>query len=154
MNDFYLSSRSRSRLKGVHPHLINIVECAIQITEVDFTVLEGLRTESRQRHLVSIGASKTFDSRHLTGHAVDLGAWVTGGVRWDWPLYDLIAEAVWRASKDSGTPVVWGGAWGRLLTDFGSAAEAKDSYIDSRRSIGKRPFLDGPHYELPRGKYV
>lgn len=95
---FVLSKRSLQRLEGVHPDLVKVVKRAIQLTRVDFTVLEGLRTLERQKQLVAAGASKTMNSRHLTGHAVDLGAYVAGEVRWDWPLYHQIAAAVKRAA--------------------------------------------------------
>ena len=75
---YRLGLRSRARLRGVHPDLVRVVTRAIEITDVDFTVLEGVRSLSRQRQLVAQGASKTMRSRHLTGHAVDLGAWVAG----------------------------------------------------------------------------
>jgi len=120
---FVLGARSRQRLQGVHPDLIRVVERAIQITEVDFTVLEGLRTPARQQQLVKAGASRTLRSRHLTGHAVDLGAFVEGEVRWDWPLYHKIAKAVKAAAAELGVPIEWGGDW--------------------------RTFKDGPHWQLP-----
>lgn len=120
---FVLGSRSRKRLEGVHPDLVRVVERAIQITEVDFTVLEGLRTVARQRKLVAQGASRTMRSRHLTGHAVDLGAWVGGTVRWDWPLYYKIADAMKAAAAELNQPIEWGGDW--------------------------RTFKDGPHWQLP-----
>lgn len=82
---FRLSQRSRERLKGVHPDLVAVVEAAILLTPVDFMITEGLRTPARQAELVRAGASRTLNSRHLTGHAVDVAAWVDGGVRWDWP---------------------------------------------------------------------
>ncbi len=106
----------------VHPKLIRVVQEAILLTEVDFTVLEGMRTVSRQRKLVASGASTTMNSRHLTGHAVDLGAWVGGEVRWDWPLYYKIADAMKGAAKREGINITWGGDW--------------------------KSFPDGPHYEL------
>ena len=90
---FRLSSRSRARLIGVHPALIAVVEAAITRTPVDFMITEGLRTAERQAVLVKAGASRTTRSRHLTGHAVDVAALVEGQVRWDWPLYGLIADA-------------------------------------------------------------
>lgn len=77
---YRLGKRSRQHLVGVHPDLVRVVERAINITSVDFTVLEGLRAIERQRRLLSSGASTTLRSRHLTGHAVDLGAWVDGTV--------------------------------------------------------------------------
>ncbi len=124
---FKLSGRSLARLSGVHNDLFGVVERAIQITEVDFTVLEGLRTASRQRELVHAGASETINSRHLTGHAVDLGAWVTGAVRWDWPLYYKIADAMKQAAHELGVPIEWGGDWAT--------------------------FKDGPHFQLPWNQY-
>lgn len=124
---FSLSALSRRRLNGVHPDLVRVVERAIAITPVDFRVNEGRRSKRRQAELVAAGASQTLDSRHITGHAVDLVALVNGGVRWDWPLYHRIAEAMKQAARDVGVPLTWGGDW--------------------------KTFKDGPHYELPRSKY-
>ena len=124
---FSLGPRSKQRLKGVHPDLVKVVERAIEITDVDFTVLEGLRTPERQKALVEAGASQTLNSRHLTGHAVDLGAWVGDEVRWDWPLYHKISAAMKEAAKLEGVSIVWGGGW--------------------------RTFKDGPHFELDRKAY-
>lgn len=124
---FKLGPRSISRLRGVHPDLVKVVERAIQITPVDFTVLEGLRDPMRQRALVEAGASQTMNSRHLTGHAVDLGAWIDDEVRWDWPLYHKIAAAMKQAAKELDVSIVWGGDW--------------------------KSFKDGPHFELARKEY-
>lgn len=124
---FMLGSRSVSRLKGVHPDLVAVVNRAIKLTEVDFAVLEGLRTHTRQIELVKAGASQTMNSRHLTGHAVDLGAYVGGAVRWDWPLYYKIAAAMKKAAAELGVPIEWGGDW--------------------------KSFKDGPHFQLSRKKY-
>ena len=96
---FRLSTRSRARLKGVHPALVGVIEAAILTTPVDFMVTEGLRTATRQASLVRAGASRTLNSRHLTGHAVDIAAVVDGAVRWDWPLYPRIADAIKAAAK-------------------------------------------------------
>jgi peptidoglycan L-alanyl-D-glutamate endopeptidase CwlK len=124
---FRLSTRSISRLKGVHPDLVKVVDRAIQNSTVDFAVLEGLRTAERQQQLVKAGASLTLKSRHLTGHAVDLGAIVGGQVRWDWPLYYKISEVMKDAAKDLKVPIIWGGDW--------------------------TMFKDGPHFELNRKTY-
>lgn len=124
---FKLGPRSVARLKGVHPDLVKVVERAIQLTPVDFTVLEGLRSPDRQKVLVASGASQTLKSRHLTGHAVDLGAWVGDEVRWDWPLYHKIAAAMKTAAKELKIPITWGGDW--------------------------KGFPDGPHFELPWKDY-
>ena len=124
---FVLGARSLARLKGVHPDLVKVVKRAIKITDTDFTVLEGVRTLAKQREYVAAGASKTMNSRHLTGHAVDLGALVNGKVRWDWPLYHKIAKAMKQAAKELGIPLTWGGSWTK--------------------------FRDGPHFELPWKQY-
>jgi peptidoglycan L-alanyl-D-glutamate endopeptidase CwlK len=121
---YTLGARSKTRLKGVHPDLIKVVTRAIEITTVDFTVLEGLRTPERQKTLMEAGASQTLNSRHITGHAVDLGAWVENEVRWDWPLYHKIAAAMKEAAKQLDIAVEWGGDW--------------------------RSFKDGPHWQLSR----
>lgn len=124
---FHLSPRSQDRLTGVHPDLVRVVKRAIQLTEVDFMVTEGLRTKERQAILKAAGASKTLNSRHITGHAVDVAAWVGGDVRWDWPLYAKIAKAFKQAAAELGVPIVWGGDWKSLK--------------------------DGPHFELDRKTY-
>jgi peptidoglycan L-alanyl-D-glutamate endopeptidase CwlK len=124
---FVLGAKSKERLKGVHPDLVRVVERAIQLTEVDFSVIEGLRTIARQQQLVKSGASKTMKSRHLTGHAVDLAAVIDGEIRWDWPLYAKIAKAVKQAAADVKVPIEWGGDW--------------------------RTFKDGPHWQLPWKQY-
>lgn len=124
---FTLGARSLSRLAGLHDDLFSVVERAIQITDVDFTVLEGLRSKSRQKELFDAGASSTMNSRHLTGHAVDLGAWVTGNVRWDWPLYHKIAAAMKQAASERGVDIEWGGDW--------------------------QSFPDGPHFQLSWQEY-
>lgn len=122
-----LTERDRKRLEGVHPDLVRVVELARARSTVAFTVLEGMRSLARQKQLVEAGASKTMKSRHLTGHAVDLGAMVNGKVRWDWPLYHQIAAAMKSAAKELGVALEWGGDW--------------------------RTFKDGPHYQLSRSKY-
>lgn len=122
-----LGKRSRERLKGVHPDLVRVVQRAIQITPVDFTVGEGLRTLQRQRELLAAHATTTMRSRHLTGHAVDLIALVQGEPRWDWPLYHKLADAMKQAAAECGVPIEWGGDW--------------------------TTFKDGPHFQLPWGQY-
>ena len=124
---FKLSKRSQSRLEGVHPDLVRVVELAITLTPVDFTVIEGLRTPARQRQLYQAGATKTLNSRHLTGHAVDLAPWVGGTVRWDWPLFHKLAPVLKDAAEELGVKLIWGGDWHR--------------------------FPDGPHFELDRATY-
>ena len=153
MSQFILSKKSLSRLEGVHDDLVKVVKRAIEITQIDFTVLEGVRSKARQAQLVASGASKTMDGRHLTGHAVDLAAYVAGSPRWDWPLYYKLAEAVQQAAKELGVSVVWGGVWDRKLVDIGDPADAVADYVQRRKALGKKAFIDGPHFELSRQEY-
>lgn len=105
---FMLGQNSRANLVGVHPDLKQVVARAIQLTEVDFGVSDGVRTIEEQRYMVDIGASKTMDSRHLTGHAVDLFAYVGGKARWELPFYHIIAEAMKTAATELDVDVEWG----------------------------------------------
>ncbi len=122
---FKLSKRSLKALEGVHPDLVAVVQRAIKITPIDFVVIEGVRTIERQRELFKAGASRTMNSRHLTGHAVDLAVWL-GTVRWEFPLYQQLAVSVKAAAADVGVPIEWGyDLWG----------------------------WDAPHWQLPRRRY-
>lgn len=128
-----LTARDHARLAGLHPDLVRVVERAR--LAVPFMVVEGLRTRERQAKLVAIGASRTMNSRHLTGHAVDLVYWLDDGdgvpeageIRWDWPLARQVAAAMKAAAQEEEVPLVWGGDWSS--------------------------FPDGPHFELDRRRY-
>ena len=147
---FKLSKRSRDNLTGVQPQLVAVVERAIQLTTVDFAVTEGRRTEAKQRELVAKGASQTMNSKHLTGHAVDLVAFLGGRISWELNLYDDIAQAMRAAARELDTPLRWGAAWNvpDLRKWNGTLEAAMNYYIDTRRKEGKRPFIDAPHFEL------
>jgi peptidoglycan L-alanyl-D-glutamate endopeptidase CwlK len=138
-----LGQRSLSRLEGVHPDLVRVVKRAAAMSDLDFTVLEGLRTLDRQKELVKQGASKTMNSRHITGHAVDLAPMIGGKVSWDWPLYLKLGEVMRAASLAEKIPIRWGGTW-KLLS-------AIEGTITSK--ILSRSFPDGPHFELPKASY-
>ena len=128
-----LLDRDWLRLAGLHPDLVRVVERAR--LAVPFIVLEGLRTRKRQERLVAIGASRTLNSRHLTGHAVDLAYWLddddgvpeAGEIRWDWPLARKLAAAMKAAAAEEGVALAWGGDW--------------------------KSVPDGPHFELSRTHY-
>lgn len=117
-----LDERSEKRLEGVNDALVNVVRRAARLTDVEFVVTEGLRTKERQAQLVAKGASRTMNSKHLSGRAVDLAARIDGEIRWDWPLYHRLAKAMKAAAAECGVSIVWGGDW--------------------------RTFKDGPHFEL------
>jgi peptidoglycan L-alanyl-D-glutamate endopeptidase CwlK len=147
---FTLSKRSHDRLFGVDPRLVAVVNSAIGITKVDFGVVEGLRTRETQEMYVRTGKSQTMNSKHLTGEAVDLVAFVNGAVSWELNLYDDIAEAMKIAAKEHDLPLRWGAAWN--IADIrkweGSMEAAMNYYIDERRRMNRRPFIDAPHWEI------
>lgn len=149
---FKLSQRSLKRLRGVDERLVTIAKYAIGITKVDFGIpnLGGLRTIYQQRELVKKGASQTMKSKHLEGIAIDTVAYIGPRVSWELNLYDDIADAIRQAAKDLGISVRWGAAWHiDSIADFdGSMEDAMNEYIDLRRSQGRRPFIDAPHFEL------
>jgi peptidoglycan L-alanyl-D-glutamate endopeptidase CwlK len=124
---YAFGSRSLQRLEGIHPDLRRVMDRAIATTDLDFTVLEGLRSLDRQKKLVASGASKTMRSRHLTGHAVDIAPLIESQVSWDWPLYHKLALVVKAAAAQEGVKIEWGGDW--------------------------RSFKDGPHWQLPWRDY-
>lgn len=122
-----LSPRSLERLSGAHPDLQKVIKRAAAISDLDFTVLEVLRTPERQRQLVAKGASKTMKSRHLPSadgksRACDIAPMIDGQVSWDWPLYNRLAPIIKQAAVEVGVSIEWGGDW--------------------------RSFKDGPHWQL------
>jgi peptidoglycan L-alanyl-D-glutamate endopeptidase CwlK len=127
MSKFVLGKRSLKNLEGVHPDLVSVVKLAIKLTPIDFTVIEGVRSKERQAALFKSGASMTMNSRHITGHAVDIAPWVDGKVSWDWDHYYPLAAAVFQAASETNIPVEWGGHW--------------------------RSFPDAAHWQLPWSKY-
>lgn len=122
-----LDDRSLKNLQGVHPDLVRVVHRADELDPDSFVVIEGLRSVSRQAELLAKKATRTMQSRHLTGHAVDLMALVNGEGRWDWPLYDALGKLMKEAARIEDVPIEWGGDW--------------------------KTFRDGPHFQLPRSKY-
>lgn len=124
---FKFGQRSLKNLNGIHPDLRKVMDHAIQNSPIDFMVIEGLRTLDRQKELVKAGASKTMNSRHITGHAVDIVPMLNGKIRFDWPLYHQLAPVIKASANLLGIPIVWGGDW--------------------------RTFKDGPHFELDRKFY-
>jgi peptidoglycan L-alanyl-D-glutamate endopeptidase CwlK len=145
---YQLGKRSKDRLLGVDPRMVAVVEKAITISEQDFSVICGLRTVKEQEALVAKGASQTMKSKHLEGLAVDLMAYIDGG-RWELNLYDEIADAIRKAAIELEVNVRWGAAWHKTLNEWdGTAEDLMNEYIDLRRSQGRRPFIDGPHFEI------
>ncbi|MFZ7164586.1 M15 family metallopeptidase [Avibacterium avium] len=133
MNKFKFSQRSEESLKGVHKDLVKVVRRALQLSTVDFTVIEGIRSKAKQKRLFAQGASKTMHSRHLTGHAVDI---VPYPLDWqDKARFQKISQAMFQAAKELNIPIRWGGDWNQ------------NGKTEDER------FYDGPHFELLRAVY-
>jgi len=121
---FHLSEKSLRRLEGVHPKLVAVVKRAIEITPIDFVVIEGLRTKARQAYLLEAGKSRTMNSYHLTGHAVDIAPIIDGKTSWDWKYFHPLADAMKQAAEELNVQITWGGSF--------------------------KTFPDGPHFQIPR----
>ena len=147
---FKLSKRSLDRLTGVDERMVAVVKSAIHKSKIDFGVICGMRTSKEQEELVAKGASKTMKSKHLLGHAVDLMAYIGSRSSWELNLYDDIADAMAEAAREVDVPVRWGAAWTvpNIAYFDGTMEDAMNSYIDTRRTQSRRPFIDGPHFEL------
>ena len=151
---YKLGKGSLRELEGVHPELVAVVKRAIELTVQNFSVHDGLRTLAEQQKLVAAGASTTLNSRHLSGHAVDLVPYINGKLRWEWEPIHRIAEAVRTAARELNTPLRWGGAWDIEFTASDDAPEdLVADYVSRRRAAGKKAFIDGPHFELPASRY-
>ncbi|AHK11836.1 DD-transpeptidase [Shewanella sp. phage 3/49] len=117
---YSLGNRSKSNLAGVNADLVRVVERAIQITDVDFTVIEGLRTKERQVQLFKDGKTRTMNSRHIIGQAVDV---IPYPVDWnDTARFRLVAKAIKQAASELDVKITWGGDW--------------------------KSFVDMPHYQI------
>lgn len=147
---FKLSERSMAKLEGVDSRMQDVVKEAITLTKIDFGVICGMRTEDEQRELVAKGASKTMKSKHLDGLAVDLMAYIGSRASWELNLYDDIADAMAEAARNNNVKIRWGAAWHvDSIADWDfTMQDAMNSYVDLRRAQGRRPFIDGPHFEL------
>ena len=152
---FKLSSRSLEKLEGVNPVLVETVKEAIKLSSVDFGVIYGVRSLEEQKKLYESKRSQTMKSKHLiqddkTSHAVDLMAYDGSNPSWDLVMYDDIADAMKAAALKTGAKIRWGAAW--QIDDItkwdGTMEEAMNAYVDLRRSSGRRPFIDGPHFQL------
>ena len=147
---FKLSQRSLDKMEGVDSTLVEVVKEAIGLTKVDFGVTFGLRTLEQQKELYDSGRSQTMKSKHLDGRAVDLVAYFGSDVSWELNVYDDICDAMAEAARRNTLALKWGAAWseGDIRMYTGTAEDAMNAYIDLRRSQGRRPFIDAPHFEM------
>lgn len=128
-NNFKFSQRSENNLKGVNPDLVKVIRRALEITPVDFIVIEGLRTQARQKEMVATGKSQTMNSRHLTGNAVDI---IPVNTTWNIEEFKPLLKAVKQAADEQGLKLRFGINW---KNDPALPIETK--------------FIDAPHVEIP-----
>lgn len=155
-NRFRFGATSNERLSGVHPLLKLLCVEALHHSEIDFGITEGLRTTERQQELYAAGKTKTLNSRHLLGCAVDVAAYRDGKIGWTLELYDSVARAFQMAlTRSDWRPnfrTRWGGAWhiGDLATQpvGRTPHEMRLEYEQLRRSQGRTPFVDAVHFEI------
>jgi len=120
---FKLSEKSKERLKGVDPRIIEIVDLALTITHIDFGIPGdgGIRTAERQLELYEKGVSKcdgyNSKSYHQTGLAFDVYAYVDGKASWDRNHLTSVAAAILQAASQLGYKLEWGGLW-NLFVDM------------------------------------
>ena len=147
---FYLGKGSISKLDGVDSKLVEVVELAITLSEIDFCVTEGLRSKDRQIQLVAEGKSRTLNSKHIVGKAVDLAALVDGYVSQNLKEYFKIAEAMKEAANKLGVKLTWGAVWDKYLNDITEPLDVEVSNYSLRftKATGRKPLVDAPHFEL------
>lgn len=146
---YKLSNTSLNRLKGIKPSLHRVVERAIFLSDVDFMVVEGLRTKAKQAEYVKKGASQTMNSKHLTGDAVDIVPYVNGKADWDnWDNIFTMTTAMQKAAIELGVTIRWGGAWVTVNNKVGTPYQWVEEYKAAQRKKGKNAFMDGVHFEL------
>ena len=106
-NMYKFGRKSKERLKGVDARLVNVLNELIKI--MDVTIIEGLRSEERQKELLAKGATKVKYSKHMEGKAVDLAPYPI-----DWENRDgfhYMGGMVRGIGKQLGVKIRWGGDW-------------------------------------------
>jgi len=141
------------KLEGVHEDILAVTHMALKYSKIDFGVTCGLRSQVEQNQLVITGKSQTKKSRHITGHAVDIVCYRGATVSWELVDYITAAQGFYYASKKLGVPLVWGACWLAPITEFKSSQKAINTYVDVRKKEGRKPFIDGPHFQLDHASY-
>jgi len=138
MSKFVFGQRSLDRLNGVNTRLVSVVHRALELSTVDFTVVEGLRSKQRQAQLYAQGRTTagkivtwTLKSKHIDGLAVDLAPFTDGKIDWtDLAKFDAIGAAMKKAAAELGVTIRWGADWDR----------------DGR--LREKGESDSPHFEI------
>jgi peptidoglycan L-alanyl-D-glutamate endopeptidase CwlK len=113
-----LNATSIARMRGVDPNLIALAKKSREISPIPFEITEGMRTKERQRYLVKTGKSRTLNSYHLRGKAIDFVAMPGNKVSWDLKDYKTIVEKAFKpAAKALGLSdrIVYGIYWKSIV---------------------------------------
>lgn len=119
---FSFSKASLEKMNGVNSKLVILMKEAIKNSPYDFKITEGLRTVERQKELVKTGKSKTMNSYHLKGKAVDIAVLIDNKITWDFKYYKKVADHIKEVARKLGYVITWGGDW--------------------------KTFKDGPHFQI------
>jgi peptidoglycan L-alanyl-D-glutamate endopeptidase CwlK len=147
--DWKFGSRSLQKLQGVDDGLVRVCHLALTYSSVDFGITCGLRSQAEQNQLRAQGKSQAKHSRHQDGMAIDIVCYVDGKVTWDFKHYMVAAQAIAIAARELGVTIRWGAAWTTTLNET-DARKAHEDYVSLRKSEGNKPFIDGPHFEIPK----
>jgi peptidoglycan L-alanyl-D-glutamate endopeptidase CwlK len=125
-------------MSEIHPDLRKVCDLALALTvqrhtNLDFLILDGKRTKTEQEGHILNGASKTRNSRHLYGYAIDFGALVNGKLRWEPVYYKIIGGYFLEASEKLRIPIIWGGNW--KWKDWGHIELSRARYPDRKELI-------------------
>lgn len=109
---FKLSDADERKLVGVDPRLVRVVRRVALLVDQPFRVTEGVRTLQRQKQLYKEKKTKTLNSKHLTGRAVDVAPLVNGVPSYDWAQYKRLVAVAKQVAKETETPMAFGYDWG------------------------------------------
>ena len=118
-----LSELSKQRLEGVDERLKAVVYGVAERCTYPFNVSEGLRSIEQQREYYNQGKSKTMNSKHLIGKAVDIYPLTMDRRKIDWSKCDDLARLMKEVARELDVTIVWGGDW--------------------------KSIVDKPHFEIP-----
>jgi peptidoglycan L-alanyl-D-glutamate endopeptidase CwlK len=152
MGKFRYSRASLDKLSKIDDRLRMVMERALELSDVDITIVQGLRSKEEQEALVRAGKSRaTVAPKHVIGHAVDVAAYVNGSTNWQWENIFPIALAVKNAANELGVTIRWGGVWDRNLNDLSDDLPYEIQAYRQRyraKNPGKFPLADGGHFEI------
>lgn len=107
-----LTRADERKLVGLSPSLVAVVRHVAASYDGRFIIVEGKRSMVRQRELYRTGKSRTLNSKHLIGHALDVAPMLGDAVSWNWDDFTPLVEAAKRSASALGVPMIFGYDWG------------------------------------------